>query len=555
MTIAASTFGIEPASARDLGSERDQAFLLTTADGLDAAILKVSNAAEDPGTLDMEALAAQHVHRVDPGLGVALPWLSPGAEAAAGAPAHRARFAAADGEHWVRAYDVLPGASRVDPVSLSDRALIEWGATTARLGRAMRGFFHPKAQRTMLWDVQHALDVLPMLDDVGDPEDARGGGAGAGPVRGGRPTRVAGPARPGGPRRSHGGQRPRRRRRRDHRDRRLRRHEPLGARDRRGVGAGLAHRGPRWRRALPRGAPGPGRLPAPRAARARGAADPRRAVGRALRGHDRDHLVARSARLGGSRVRAAVQPGGPALDRDDPRHRVGGDGAAARRRDEPARRRRADRAAGRRVRSRAGAADLRAADPHGERERRLDDRRGGPPLPRHVQQRAVRGALASARGRGGRAAVAPAEHEPALPARDRDRAGRAPDRHLPTGPGHRPVRELRIGGERSRLAPGDDGDRQRRGPEHRPGVSRDLRGDRGALARDLACRRGARARRDLGPAGHLSRAASGHRRRSRRPSRASRPAGSRRRRRSSTGSSPATASATWTPPTCRSWSG
>ena len=58
--IARRTFGVEAAAARDLGSERDQTFLLLDADDAPLAVLKLSNAAEDPATLDMEALAVLH---------------------------------------------------------------------------------------------------------------------------------------------------------------------------------------------------------------------------------------------------------------------------------------------------------------------------------------------------------------------------------------------------------------------------------------------------------------------------------------------------------------
>src|SRR5437763_1019366 len=51
-----------------------------------------------------------------------------------------------------------------------DAALIAWGATTARLGRALRSFIHPNAIRRLPWDVQHAASVRPMLAAVTDPE-------------------------------------------------------------------------------------------------------------------------------------------------------------------------------------------------------------------------------------------------------------------------------------------------------------------------------------------------------------------------------------------------
>ncbi len=66
-------------------------------------------------------------------------------------------------------YDVLPGRQRTDPLELDDAALGAWGATTARLGLALRGFFHPAAQRTMLWDIQHAPRTRSMVPAIRDP--------------------------------------------------------------------------------------------------------------------------------------------------------------------------------------------------------------------------------------------------------------------------------------------------------------------------------------------------------------------------------------------------
>ena len=194
--------------------------------------MKVSNAAEDPATLDMEALAVLHAARVDPGLPLAIPWRLAGA---AGDHRTRARagrtFEHGDGAHHVRLYDVLPGSRPHRPADLPDAALVGWGETTARLGRALRGFFHPAAQRTMLWDVQHAAadprDLIPTIRDAGPARPRR---ARPRPLRRGRRAGVAVAARPGRPRRPDHRQRAHRRRRADHRHRRLRRHEPLGAR-------------------------------------------------------------------------------------------------------------------------------------------------------------------------------------------------------------------------------------------------------------------------------------------------------------------------------------
>src|SRR4051812_28918471 len=159
VAIGATLFGVSASDARDLGSERDRTFLLLGGSGDPVGVLKVSNLSEDPEVLDMEAGATLHVADVDPGLCVPVP-----------------RRPTAGGErrahwhgHWVRLYDALPGNSPISAPPLSHPAPGAWGETTARLAQAMRGFFHPRAQRHMQWDVQHALSARAMLDDIRDP--------------------------------------------------------------------------------------------------------------------------------------------------------------------------------------------------------------------------------------------------------------------------------------------------------------------------------------------------------------------------------------------------
>jgi Ser/Thr protein kinase RdoA (MazF antagonist) len=168
--IARQTFGVDAADAKDLGSERDQTFLLLDRDAAPLAVMKVSNAAEDPTILDMEALGVLHAGRVDPSIPLAAPWAVPGARPDSGDPAdRRAAFTASDGTHHVRLYDVLSGRGRVDARELSDAMLGDWGEMAARVGRALRGFFHPAAHRTMLWDVQHAARTRELLDAIRVP--------------------------------------------------------------------------------------------------------------------------------------------------------------------------------------------------------------------------------------------------------------------------------------------------------------------------------------------------------------------------------------------------
>jgi len=166
--VARSTFGVVAAGARDLGSERDQTFMLHAGSGVGVAVMKVSNPAEDPASLDMEALGAVHVAQADPTLRIAQPWAAPGH--GTGIKARRAAWRQNGSTQWVRLYDVLPGGARLDARVLDDRALVAFGDTAGRLGRALRGFIHPRAIRTLPWDVQHAASCRPMLPAIADPK-------------------------------------------------------------------------------------------------------------------------------------------------------------------------------------------------------------------------------------------------------------------------------------------------------------------------------------------------------------------------------------------------
>jgi 4-aminobutyrate aminotransferase-like enzyme/Ser/Thr protein kinase RdoA (MazF antagonist) len=166
--VAAETFSVRAAQAKDLGSERDQTFMLLDGAGTAVAVMKVSNPAENPLTLDMEALGARHAARMDPTLRIALPRQVPGSAAGTGASAFRAATEHSGVTQWVRMYDVEPGRGRTEAATLSDPSLVAFGETTARLARALRGFIHSSAIRTLPWDVQHAAACRPMLSTITD---------------------------------------------------------------------------------------------------------------------------------------------------------------------------------------------------------------------------------------------------------------------------------------------------------------------------------------------------------------------------------------------------
>ncbi|HEU5325440.1 MAG TPA: aminotransferase class III-fold pyridoxal phosphate-dependent enzyme, partial [Candidatus Limnocylindria bacterium] len=147
--IARELFGVT-ASAAPLVSERDQNFRLTDASGA-GWVLKVANAAEDPGVVEMEVLAVERIAEVDPSLPVprARPTL-------AGDPIGHGEHAGQS--HLVRLLPLLPGRNAA-PGELSAESLGEIGEVVGRIGLALRAFFHPAAGRVILWDQQR----LPML--------------------------------------------------------------------------------------------------------------------------------------------------------------------------------------------------------------------------------------------------------------------------------------------------------------------------------------------------------------------------------------------------------
>src|SRR4051812_48511626 len=168
--LAQRLFGLH-GSTSGVGSERDQGFVIRGPDG-PVGVLKISNASEDPAVVDMEIAAALHVLAVDPSLPVAGPLPVVGADASAGRGAFVTMVEGPGGlAHLVRACTHMPGTASIHPPEIGPEAAFEYGVMVARLGRAMRSFFHPSAGRVLLWDVHHAAALRTLLGavDDGDP--------------------------------------------------------------------------------------------------------------------------------------------------------------------------------------------------------------------------------------------------------------------------------------------------------------------------------------------------------------------------------------------------
>ncbi|MGH2595550.1 MAG: aminotransferase class III-fold pyridoxal phosphate-dependent enzyme [Actinomycetota bacterium] len=158
--IAAEIFGIT-GTASSLVSERDQNVKIMASDGR-GFVLKIGNPADDPGVIDMQSQALLHVADTDPTLPVMRLVPSVGGD-------HQVDVLGSDGRsHIARLVTLLPGRI-MEPDELRLDTLYSFGATCARLGRALRGFFHPAAGHPLLWNVKYALDLRPLIGNIPDP--------------------------------------------------------------------------------------------------------------------------------------------------------------------------------------------------------------------------------------------------------------------------------------------------------------------------------------------------------------------------------------------------
>ncbi|MFC7046047.1 phosphotransferase [Halobacteriaceae archaeon GCM10025711] len=160
--IAEREFG-KQGTVTELGGERDQNFRVDTDDG-DAYVLKISSPADDAAALDLQTKALRHVYRSAPDLPVMQ--IVPTTD-------RSAWTAVNDGDETflVRMFTHVPGRTASGSV-LDEDALYAYGAVVARLGKALRGFFHPEAEYDIIWDLRHASELRSLLDSVADEDDA-----------------------------------------------------------------------------------------------------------------------------------------------------------------------------------------------------------------------------------------------------------------------------------------------------------------------------------------------------------------------------------------------
>lgn len=160
VAIAERHFG-KAGSVTELGGERDQNFRIETEEA--PYLLKISNPADGPDDLDLQNEAMRHAAAADPDLPVMEPIQT----------VDGADWASVEDEsgqsYLVRLFPFFPGRN-AEGHELDRAALEAFGRDVARVGRALRGFFHPAAEYDILWDLELAPALRPLLDCVEDDD-------------------------------------------------------------------------------------------------------------------------------------------------------------------------------------------------------------------------------------------------------------------------------------------------------------------------------------------------------------------------------------------------
>jgi 4-aminobutyrate aminotransferase-like enzyme/Ser/Thr protein kinase RdoA (MazF antagonist) len=158
--ILRTVFGIRGAAAQ-LDSERDLNFRIATPEG-NRFVLKISNPSDDPRVLDMQTRAMLHIARQDPALPVMQPIETAGGSLVGEVPGNGGPG------HFVRLFSFVDGAI-VGSADMERLDLEGFGAMVARMGVALRGFFHPAAGYRILWDLKHTAALHRLAAGIADP--------------------------------------------------------------------------------------------------------------------------------------------------------------------------------------------------------------------------------------------------------------------------------------------------------------------------------------------------------------------------------------------------
>src|SRR4029079_1965463 len=131
------------AQATSLGSNQDQNFVVTAADGTSAGVLKIANPAFTAAELEAQDLAAELIAEAAPDLRVAVPIANASGQKCT------AITGLVDGTAYVRLLRFLPGGTLLESGYISPSAVAGLGAVAGRVSRALEKFTHPGLDRVL----------------------------------------------------------------------------------------------------------------------------------------------------------------------------------------------------------------------------------------------------------------------------------------------------------------------------------------------------------------------------------------------------------------------
>jgi 4-aminobutyrate aminotransferase-like enzyme/Ser/Thr protein kinase RdoA (MazF antagonist) len=143
--------------ATSLGSQQDQNFIATSADGTVHGVLKIANPAFNPTELQAQDLAAELIAAAEPGLRVAVPLPNLAGEK------YTAITGLVNGTAHARLLHHLPGGTLLEAGYLSPTAATSLGEVAGRVSRALADFTHPGLDRILQWDLRYGADVVAEL--------------------------------------------------------------------------------------------------------------------------------------------------------------------------------------------------------------------------------------------------------------------------------------------------------------------------------------------------------------------------------------------------------
>ena len=161
-SIATEYFGLT-GTAKLLVGERDLNFHFICSDKSEY-LIKISNPAENPAIADFQNKAMLHIEHTDPTLPVQRIHVNR-------TGTYQIPVELGGKKVLIRLFSFVDGIPLSRVVNPSPQLRSSLGQHLARLGIALRGFFHPAAGHEFLWDITHSTKLHDLVVHISDTDD------------------------------------------------------------------------------------------------------------------------------------------------------------------------------------------------------------------------------------------------------------------------------------------------------------------------------------------------------------------------------------------------